>query len=509
MLLFSSCADKNISSVMDRAEALFDSHPEESLALMQTIDTHKLSGERQHARYGLLFTQACYKNYVQSASDSLILSAANYYEEHGTEAEQFYAYFYLGAVQLELGHLDEASRSLMKAQKHSDGIDSHFYRGQVYSHLAKVNALLHCSDDQTYARQAYREYCQGGYEDYIPNAMLLMAEAKYHAHDIDSCRIWADSALLLSTLSGDTLSILYSLRHKINCAIHARSFDEADSLYQLSFNRYKLQASGQDLSRLAQIAVHKQEVDKAEHLLAMASRMRYNYNDSVSFYANAYRVYKSLNNFDKQLAYQDSLLIYEDHFLKEALHHTALAAERDYALMQQKQAEFQKQRLLWMVLFGFIVLSLILCSMYFYIRKQKTQMMLQEERLKNLEIKLAQNKEAIAGGLTRLKSSVIYATVNSCKDHNLLLKADQWKELAQGFRQYLPVFEKTLTDMHPLSETEWKVCMLLKLGFSPSDMSVLIGKSPSGISSIRSRLYEKVYHKKGAPTDWDAFIYSI
>ena len=237
--------------------------------------------------------------------------------------------------------------------------------------------------------------------------------------------------------------------------------------------------------------------------------MRFNHNDSVFFYANAYRVHKYLNNFDKQLAYQDSLLICEDQFLKEALRHTSLAAERDYALMQQKQAEFQKQRLLWIVLICFIVLFFILCSMYFYIKKQKTQMKLQEERLKNLEIKLAQNKEAIAGGLARLKSSPIFAAVSSCKDHNLNLKADVWEDLAQGFRLYLPAFEKTITDFHPLSETEWKVCMLLKLGFSPSDLSILIGKSPSGISSIRSRLYEKAFHKKGAPTDWDAFIYSI
>lgn len=509
LLFLSSCADSNLSSVMNRAEALCDSHPEESLALMQTIDTRKLSGKKQHARYGLLYTQACYKNYVPSVSDSLILASANYYEDHGTEAERFYAYFYLGAVQLDLGHHDEASRSLMKALKHSDGIDSHFYRGQVYSHLAKVNARLHCSDNQTYARQAYQEYRKGGYGDYVPNAMLLMAEAKYHALDFDSCKIWADSALLLSTLSGDTASILDGIRHKIDCAIHERSFVEADSLYQHSFNRFKLQASGQDLSLLALIAAHKPDVAKAEHLLDMASRMRFNHNDSVFFYANAYRVHKYLNNFDKQLAYQDSLLICEDQFLKEALRHTSLAAERDYALMQQKQAEFQKQRLLWIVLLCFIVLFFILCSMYFYIKKQKTQMKLQEERLKNLEIKLAQNKEAIAGGLARLKSSPIFAAVSSCKDHNLNLKADVWEDLAQGFRLYLPAFEKTITDFHPLSETEWKVCMLLKLGFSPSDLSILIGKSPSGISSIRSRLYEKAFHKKGAPTDWDAFIYSI
>lgn len=509
LLFLSSCADSNLSSVMNRAEALCDSHPEESLALMQTIDTRKLSGKKQHARYGLLYTQACYKNYVPSESDSLIQAAADYYEAYGTETEQFYAYFYLGAVQLELGRLNEASRSLIKANNHSDVIDSHFFKAQVYSHLAKVNSLLHCSDEETYARRAYQEYLLGGYDAYVHNAMLLMAEAKYHAHDFDSCRIWADSALQLSTSLSDTASIHDAYRQKINSALLARSFYEADSLYQLSFGRYQMRASGQDLSRMALIAAHRSDASEAQRLLGMAAKLRTDYNDSVYYYANAYNVYKQLRNYEKQLAYQDSLLIHEDHLLKEASRHTALAAERDYALSMRQKAEFQQQRLLVIAVFSVLVLFFLLCSMYFYIKKQKTQMKLQEERLKNLEIKLAQNKEAIAGGLARLKSSPIFAAVSSCKDHNLNLKADVWEDLAQGFRLYLPTFEKTITDFHPLSETEWKVCMLLKLGFSPSDLSILIGKSPSGISSIRSRLYEKAFHKKGAPTDWDAFIYSI
>lgn len=509
LFLCASCADRHASSVMDRAETLFDSHPEESLTLLQTIDTHRLSGEQQHARYGLLYTQACYKNYVPSESDSLIQAAADYYEAYGTETEQFYAYFYLGAVQLELGRLNEASRSLIKANNHSDVIDSHFFKAQVYSHLAKVNSLLHCSDEETYARRAYQEYLLGGYDAYVHNAMLLMAEAKYHAHDFDSCRIWADSALQLSTSLSDTASIHDAYRQKINSALLARSFYEADSLYQLSFGRYQMRASGQDLSRMALIAAHRSDASEAQRLLGMAAKLRTDYNDSVYYYANAYNVYKQLRNYEKQLAYQDSLLIHEDHLLKEASRHTALAAERDYALSMRQKAEFQQQRLLVIAVFSVLVLFFLLCSMYFYIKKQKTQMKLQEERLKNLEIKLAQNKEAIAGGLARLKSSPIFAAVSSCKDHNLNLKADVWEDLAQGFRLYLPAFEKTITDFHPLSETEWKVCMLLKLGFSPSDLSILIGKSPSGISSIRSRLYEKAFHKKGAPTDWDAFIYSI
>lgn len=51
--------------------------------------------------------------------------------------------------------------------------------------------------------------------------------------------------------------------------------------------------------------------------------------------------------------------------------------------------------------------------------------------------------------------------------------------------------------------------MLIKLGFLPSQIAFLTNKSAEGVSSIRRRLYYKVFQKKGRPTDWDDFIKTL
>lgn len=84
-----------------------------------------------------------------------------------------------------------------------------------------------------------------------------------------------------------------------------------------------------------------------------------------------------------------------------------------------------------------------------------------------------------------------------------------WAGMDVLFAQRLPHFGKALRELSPLSDIEWRVCQLLKLGFSPSQIALLASRSPEAISSIRRRLYAKVFQKKGSPADWDAFIESL
>ncbi len=60
-----------------------------------------------------------------------------------------------------------------------------------------------------------------------------------------------------------------------------------------------------------------------------------------------------------------------------------------------------------------------------------------------------------------------------------------------------------------LSEVEWRICLLIRLELSPSDMTKALCREASSISSIRSRLYAKVFGRKGSPRDWDEFILSL
>ena len=86
------------------------------------------------------------------------------------------------------------------------------------------------------------------------------------------------------------------------------------------------------------------------------------------------------------------------------------------------------------------------------------------------------------------------------------LKKADWDEMSAQLKEAFSKFESRLSSLCKMSDVEMQVCMLLKLRFSPSEIATVIVKDASTISSIRGRLYQKVFGKKGGAKDWDEFL---
>ena len=82
----------------------------------------------------------------------------------------------------------------------------------------------------------------------------------------------------------------------------------------------------------------------------------------------------------------------------------------------------------------------------------------------------------------------------------------EWLELISKTDEVYGGFSQRLQSVHPLSEFEMKVCVLLKLGVSPKHISQLTYHDISSVSSARSRLYQKFFGEKGSAKEWDAYI---
>ena len=89
------------------------------------------------------------------------------------------------------------------------------------------------------------------------------------------------------------------------------------------------------------------------------------------------------------------------------------------------------------------------------------------------------------------------------------IKLNDWKELERQLRIVYPNFASSLFSLHNMSQIEWQVCMLLKLRVKPADIALVLKKDKSSISSIRSRLYRKVFDKPGTGKDWDEFVQTL
>ena len=89
------------------------------------------------------------------------------------------------------------------------------------------------------------------------------------------------------------------------------------------------------------------------------------------------------------------------------------------------------------------------------------------------------------------------------------LKPEEWEEMEREIRPVYPDFVRRLSGLCKMSAVEHRVCLLVKLRFSPSEMAGVLCKDISTISSIRNRLYKKVFQQKGSAKDWDEFILSL
>jgi len=89
------------------------------------------------------------------------------------------------------------------------------------------------------------------------------------------------------------------------------------------------------------------------------------------------------------------------------------------------------------------------------------------------------------------------------------LKQDEWEELERQMKGADAIFFRRLAEKGQLSEVELRVCMLIRLGIPPSAIAIHTCREQSSISSIRSRLYFKLFGKKGGARELDEFILSI
>ena len=144
-----------------------------------------------------------------------------------------------------------------------------------------------------------------------------------------------------------------------------------------------------------------------------------------------------------------------------------------------------------------------------YARRQKLLTRYQSERIKNLLSEQDKNRQQLNDSLYKLRHSEIVLNIHHALSKGIAIRENEWADINCAFQEHLPSFEKTLLVIHELSQVEWRVCMLLKLGFVSSDIAKLVNKSSTTIPSIRSRLYSKFFLKKGRAADWDSFVDSI
>lgn len=117
----------------------------------------------------------------------------------------------------------------------------------------------------------------------------------------------------------------------------------------------------------------------------------------------------------------------------------------------------------------------------------------------------------------KLKQSDIYKKFHSVQkeeekgeekgeEKKIKISSSDWQELNKAIDETYNHFSQRLQELYPVTDIELKVCLLLKIELSPQQIAIITIRSKQAISSIRKRLYKKLFNDDGNTDQLDSFI---
>ena len=183
-------------------------------------------------------------------------------------------------------------------------------------------------------------------------------------------------------------------------------------------------------------------------------------------------------------------------------------AEPTNYVFSAKERE-QESTIHWLV-FAIIVILLLAAHYTIVSQRSKRQLKAQLQQIQEEHEERPQSvRLAMEAEEDRLFASDEYAALAKRMAEGQPLKTDEWMNVEQLLKTVYPSFTTQLRNLYPMSELEYQVCLLIKLRITPTDIAAVLARDASTISTVRSRLYKKVFGRKGGARDWDEFVLSI
>ena len=182
----------------------------------------------------------------------------------------------------------------------------------------------------------------------------------------------------------------------------------------------------------------------------------------------------------------------------------------NYVLSAKEREQADIIHKLIYAIIGVFALVIIIAQIALANRKAKRRLQLQLQPIHEEHDERPQPvRQAIESVESTYFSSDEYHTLQKRLSTGIRLKDEEWSEMETQLKKIYPGFTSQLHNLYPMSELEYQTCLLIKLRIVPRDIAAVMSRDMSTISTVRSRLYQKVFGKKGGSKEWDDFVLSI
>lgn len=209
---------------------------------------------------------------------------------------------------------------------------------------------------------------------------------------------------------------------------------------------------------------------------------------------------------------------YTDSVIKESHTDGIKKAEQSYyyKLKEEENKYLQTSNMTKSIGFIIAILSLIFCYIYFHlkIRTIKQNKKILELKLDKYKLLKEKNEykplDKLAKEEQQIKESHIYKRLmNGIEEQTFRLVEEDWKEIQNLINQSYENFDSNLRGFLDVTPQEYRICLLLKMGVSPTNIAHFVNLTKEAITASRRRMYTKAFSKKGKPADWDKIINSL
>ena len=572
ILFFAACSgNSKYDDLMQRADSIMEVDDDSAMVAIQMLDGVKSQlpefTQAQKMRYELLRHKAMNKACITFTSDSVMKEVVDYYDHHGSANERMLANYVLGCVYRDMHEAPMALEYYNKATEQADTtaadcdygtlyrvysqmgflfskqylpyqlLDA-FGKAEKYAYLAKdtLNAIINYQNREN-------AYSYLGNKDSVIAINLHAATMFKQIGNNYAAAIAFGCNYNYYVEKEDTLNALKTFKAYFSTGY------EGNSEYEDS-KAYVLCQKGTYYMFTAQL-------DSAYNNLQQSLRLCKSYSIKAATTKALAQYYAKVNQPAMAMKYALQSSEYNDSDLIEArkTQLQQVQAMYDYSRNQEvaKRAEQKAKRSMqmnYMIVLACIMLFLLLSYIYrkqLALKKKKIAVskllyedsLLKLKRLQDEKAKLvSENDNKLVQIITEKEKTInkLKAEINDIQEKYSLssmsdvelalmdssiykkikfievhpkknMSEEDWKELADTVEKAIPNFIPRLKNK--LSDKDYQICLLIRLGFSTSLIARLLDLSVAAISKSRKTMLKKICGKIGKPKDFDEYVLHI
>lgn len=531
----------NLPLELKRVDSLSGERPDAALTALARCDTTKAgSAARAYYKYLQLKIGCKQQAGYKMSPQRLTKIIADFERVHPSDASLADLYYYSGCVYRNLNDYPQAQSYFLKALALYEKTGEKDQLGKCHFQIGHIlrcqclysEALKHFARSEAFCREAGDQFWQ----------CFALRDLAWCYHAVDKLSL-ADKtygkALRIARQNKNREMEAYLCGQRAGLLIDMRRYREAEQSLANALEYNDPQERSPNLCilvRLYNTTGREKEAIRYCHELMRVGTIYGKQNAScilAKYYLKTGNAAEAVKYAALNMEANDSV-----RSLEAVLATSQMNAAYNYKKYVQHEQQLREEKMTQQVTIVAISAAFVLVIIVFWltlrrINKKKREQMLKyagvvvalretEEDRQRLAHQLEEretlrNSMTLQNGLQdekldRIKRAEVYRKFKAVAADSVgggEVTADDWRELEDLLYGEFPNLQNVLLSIQNLSEQNRNMCLLIKAGFKPIELSRVLCREKSTINSARGRLYERVFGEKGKPSLWDEFIRNV